>query len=569
MPKTKKLKQSNKGKKRRSRRSKSQIGGNLNTKFLKAIEEDDLPYIKENIVNITDLSFENSSGNTPLEIAVTRYNDLNPTEFTGDDEAKLELYNIRTQIIELLLKNGANGDNIVIPRINFDGTNLQNVDLKGADLTGATLENANLDGANLENANLSYVDLQDATIRNANLTKTKFIGANLDGTNINGSNTTETDFTGTLYDQQTTDNVFRTTTDLPQTTDNVFRTTTDLPQTSDNVFRTTTDLPQTSDNVSIPPYNSDLNESQISSIEADSNDNDDSFDISVGLQTPPYSPPRGNNNNLLLNLMDSYRANNYQSNDENQSQGRMSLSELETEEERNERLLGERNKKRQKYLERPKVTLNINKTNPFEKVGFSSYHAYEMEDVNFCDYITENKDNVIFIYDLQVSVIDKSTIRKLITSETLDDTYIVYECKELSEAFVPHEENIVSGPMLNMRILALNGLTVPLNELDAVVNGEHQIFVIETNNDKKTIPIASLPTRLAMGDDESGQAVVSADHCQAEVSIKVGKISYIENKVLLKQCDKKGGKKKKTRRKKQKKSKRSRKNKKDKKTTKK
>ena len=541
MPKTKKLKQSNKGKKRRSRRSKSQIGGNLNTKFLKAIEEDDLPYIKENIVNITDLSFENSSGNTPLEIAVTRYNDLNPTEFTGDDEAKLELYNIRTQIIELLLKNGANGDNIVIPRINFDGTNLQNVDLKGADLTGATLENANLDGANLENANLSYVDLQDATIRNANLTKTKFIGANLDGTNINGSNTTETDFTGTLYDQQT----------------------------MDNVFRTTTDLPQTSDNMSIPPYNSDLNESQISSIEADSYDNDDSFDISVGPQTPPYSPPRGNNNNLLLNLMDSYRANNYQSNDENQSQGRMSLSELETEEERNERLLGERNKKRQKYLERPKVTLNINKTNPFEKVGFSSYHAYEMEDVNFCDYITENKDNVIFIYDLQVSVIDKSTIRKLITSETLDNTYIVYECKELSEAFVPHEENIVSGPMLNMRILALNGLTVPLNELDAVVNGEHQIFVIETNNGKKTIPIASLPTRLAMGDAESGQAVVSADHCQAEVSIKVGKISYIENKVLLKQCDKKGGKKKKTRRKKQKKSKRSRKNKKNKKTTKK
>mgnify|MGYP005620691129 FL=1 len=553
MPKTKKLQQSNKGKKRRSRRSKSQIGGNLNTKFLKAIEEDDLPYIKENIVNITDLSFENSSGNTPLEIAVTRYNDLNPTEFTGDDEAKLELYNIRTQIIELLLKSGVNGDNIVIPRINFDGTDLQNVDLKGADLTGATLENANLDGANLENANLSYVDLQDATIRNANLTKTKFIGANLDGTNINGSNTTETDFTGTLYDQQTTDNVFRTTTDLPQTPDNVFRTTTDLPQTSEN---------------------SEVDESQISDIEVDPSDennisgmseNDDSFDISVGPQTPPYSPPRGNNNNLLLNLMDSYRANNYQSNDENQSRGRMSLSELETEEERNERLLGERNEKKQKYLERPEITLNMNETKPFEKVGLSGYNAFTMEDISFCDYITETPDNVIFIYNQQVGLLDKQNIRTLITTKTLDETKIVYECKELSEAFVPHEENIVSGPMLNMRILAINGLTVPLNELDAVVNGKHQIFVIETNNDKKTIPIASLPTRLAMGDAESGQAVVSADHCQAEVSIQIGKLSYIENQLLLKQCDKKGGKKKKTRRKKQKKSKRSRKNKKNKK----
>ena len=169
--------------------------------------------------------------------------------------------------------------------------------------------------------------------------------------------------------------------------------------------------------------------------------------------------------------------------------------------------------------------------------------------------------NVIFIYNQQIGLLDKQNIRTLITTETLDETKIVYECKELSEAFVPHEKNIISGPMLNMRILAINGLTVPLNELDAVVNGEHQIFVIETNNDKEKIPIASLPTRLAMG-HESGYAVVSADHCQSEVSIQIGKLSYVENEILLKQCDKKGGKKRKTIRKKQPKAKHTRKNKK-------
>jgi len=206
----------------------------------------------------------------------------------------------------------------------------------------------------------------------------------------------------------------------------------------------------------------------------------------------------------------------------------------------------------------------MNNTNPFEKVKLSGYHVFEMEDVNFCDYITKNQDNVIFIYDQQVGVFDKPTIKNLITNETLDETKIVYECNEISEAFVPYEENIISGPMLNMRILAINGLMIPLNELDAAINGEHQIFVIETENDKNKIPIASLPTRLAMGDDESGREVVSADHCQTEVSIKVGKLSYIENRVLFDQCSTIGrGKPKKTRRKK-KKTKRSRKNKKNK-----
>lgn len=524
--KTKKLKKTKKGKKR-SRTNKTQIGGNLNTKFMDAIIEDDLPYIKENIINITDLSFENSSGDTPLDIAIAKYNDLKTTEFMGDDEREIELYSIRTQIIITLLKNGANGENIEIPGINFNKADLQNVKLKGANLSGATLEYANLDGSNLENANLSNTDFQDATIRNANLTKTRFNGANLDGTNINGSTTTGTDFTGTMLDMQT-------------------------------------------------PENSVLDESEISIIETDPNESntignlgdiEESFDIP---ETSPGPLPNTINDDWLLGLMGSANQDDTQSNNENELWNRMEPVNRETEQERNERLKRERNEKKQNYLQRPEITLTMNDTNPFENVGLFGYHALEMEDISFCDYITEKQDNVIFIYDQQVGVLDKPTIRKLITSETLDETYIVYECRELSEAFVPHEENIISGPMLNMRILAINGLMIPLNELDEVVNGEHQIFVIETGNDKPTIPIASLPTRLAMGDIESGRAVVSANHCQAEVSIKIGKLSYIENRVLLDQCSilgrgkiqKTRRKKKKTKRVRQKKSKRSRKNKK-------
>lgn len=536
MVKTKKVTSPHKGKKK-SRTKKTQKGGDSNTDFMNAIKEGDLSYVEDNIKNITDLSFENSSGNTPLDVAINKYNELETTEFMGDNEREIELYSIRTQIIIALLKNGANGENIELPGINFNNVELKNVNLSGSDLTGATLENANLDGANLTDANLSGADLQDTKIRNATLINTKFIGANMDSTRINGSNTTGADFTGTILD---------------------------TTPTSDTVFRTTTDLPRTFDEL-VATINTDVNYNNrevMSDIEGDSSENNDIsltdsdyLDLSEpGPLVPPTPAPRATNDSFsLLDLMDS--AATTQPTNENDRWSRTGVIHRETERERNARLQEERKNKKQNYLERPRITLDTNNTDPFKTIGLSGYNAIMMEDVSFCEYIKERK-NVIFIHDQQVGLLDKPSIKKLITNETLDETKIVYQCKELSEAFIPYEENIISGPMLNMDIMGMFGLMLPLEDLDEVVNGTQQIFVIKTENDKDKIPIASLPTRLATGDD-TGNVVVSANHCQAEVYIKAGKLSYVDNKVLLEQCGNKGGKKQKTRRKKQKKSKRS------------
>ena len=550
MVKTKKVTSPHKGKKK-SRTKKTQKGGDSNTDFMNAIKESDLSYVEDNIGNITDLSFEDSSGNTPLDVAINKYNELETTEFMGDDGRDMELYSIRTQIIIALLRNGANGENIELPGINFNYVELKNVNLKGSDLTGATLENANLDGANLtgatlENANLdganltdanlSGADLQYTIITNATLTNTKFIGANMDGTNINGSNTYGADFTGTILD---------------------------TTPTSDTVFRTTTDLPRTFDE-QVATINTDVNYNYnngefMSDIEGDSSENNDIsltdndyLDLSEpGPLVPPTPAPRATNDSFsLLDLMDS--AATTQPTNENDRWSRTGVIHRETERERNQRFQREREIKKQNYLERSKITLDKNNTDPFKTIGLSGYYAIMMEDVSFCKYIKESSDNVIFIHDQQVGLIDKETITKLITNETLDETKIVYQCNELSEAFIPYEENIISGPMLNLDIIGMFGLMLPLEDLDEVVNGTQQIFVIKTENDKDKIPIASLPTRLATG-DEIGNVVVSANHCQAEVPIKVGKLSYVDNEVLLKQCDKK----RKTYRKKQKKSKRS------------
>lgn len=534
----------------RKHKTRKQYGGN-NTDFMNAIKDGNLEYVKQNIININDLSFEDIYGNTPLDNAINGYNSI---EHPISNEESFTQFSNYEEIIRILLENGADGDNIALPNFNFENAKLKNAKLKNAYLYGSNMSNANLEGANLQNANLSKVDLTNATLELTNLTGTIFTGANLENTKFDNAVIDGTIFTNTIlgeYEDESDDDEEYEYEDGEHVDENdSFLAILNNP---DRNITLTTDLPEEEFIPSELPENPPPEWLQLDSPER-----------------PPHSrlPPIGNNNDLLLNLMDSYRANNYQSNDENQSQGRMSLSELEMEEERNERLLRERNEKKQKYLERPNVTLNMNETNPFENIGLTGYDAIEMEEINFCDYIEKSTKNVIFIYDKQIGLLGKPKLKEFITTETLDETKIVYECKELSEAFVPHEENIISGPMLNMRIISMFGLMLPLNELDAVVNGEHQIFVIETINDKKTIPIASLPTRLATG-IEIGQAVVSADHCQAEVSIKVGKISYIENQVLLKQCNKKGGKKRKTNRKKQTKSKRVRKTKKNKKTTKK
>ena len=202
-----------------------------------------------------------------------------------------------------------------------------------------------------------------------------------------------------------------------------------------------------------------------------------------------------------------------------------------------------------RLLVRDKVSLEKSVNNPFTDLELTRYDPILMESVQFCDYVKDDKDNLLFIFNKQVGFIEKSRIKDFISQDTLDKNKIIYQCKKIDQAFQPRDENIVGGPALNMDIIGLFGVMVPLSYLDEVVNGKHQIFVIESTNANKTMPIASLNTRL-------GGNVVSANHCQAEVAIQVSKLSYVDNDVLIGMC-KKGGKRKSKRR--TKKSKRSKK----------
>jgi hypothetical protein len=194
-----------------------------------------------------------------------------------------------------------------------------------------------------------------------------------------------------------------------------------------------------------------------------------------------------------------------------------------------------------RLLVRDKVSLEKNENNPFTDLELERFDPILLENVRLCDYVNEDKDNLLFIFDTQLAMIGRSRIKSLISEDTLDKNKIIYQCRTTDQAFRPRDENIIGGPALNMDIIGLFGVMVPLSYLDEVVNGKHQIFVIESTNANKTMPIASLNTRL-------GGNVVSANHCQAEVAIQVSKLSYVDNDVLIGMCEKKGGNRKSKRR---------------------
>ena len=183
---------------------------------------------------------------------------------------------------------------------------------------------------------------------------------------------------------------------------------------------------------------------------------------------------------------------------------------------------------REQLLTTNVVTLQKSDINPFIKSDLKGFDLIEGIDVDLCYYIESDPKNVLFIYEGQTALIDKEQLRNMVNDY---DDQIVFQCENIDTAFTPRQENIIEGPHLNMRSIGIYGVMIPLDQLSEVIVRDKQIFVIQTDSKSKSqqIPIASLSTIL-------GGNVVSADHCQAAVSIAIGNISYVDNETLQKQC---------------------------------
>jgi uncharacterized protein YjbI with pentapeptide repeats len=180
-------------------------------------------------------------------------------------------------------------------------------------------------------------------------------------------------------------------------------------------------------------------------------------------------------------------------------------------------------------LVRSKVRLYKNKQNPFEGIALTNYDPILMEDTNYCEYIKQSPNNLLFFYEKQIGFVNKTKLKQLININTIELTKIVYQCKQLEIAFKPRNENIISEPYLNMDIFGLLGIMLPLSYIDNVINNKHQIFTIEPIGNETQMIIASLNTRM-------GGNVVGSNHCNNVVNIKAGKLYYVPNDVLFELC---------------------------------
>jgi len=439
---------------------------------------------------------------------------LSGANFSG---ANLTGANLKFTIMYRSLLKGANLTDVNLSRADLAGTDLANANLSGANLTGARLDGINLagatlsgvdlEGANLEGSNLEGVDLSDldleslnmqrVNLQDAELNKVNLTGANLTGANLKFSNIQHSLLIGSNFTGANLEGAILTGADLAGA---------DLSWANFSGANLT-GANLTGANLT-DGYLGNANLTGADMTAVITNDN-------TIFTLANFTDITVEDDSVLRSMLDPPTS--------------TSTSTL-----------------REQLLQRKSVKLTEYAENPFKNGILSSYNVILLEDVNYCEYI-KNKNNLLIFFGKQVAVIERDTLTPFIESFTVNPDNIVYRCKEVDGAFLPRDSNIISGPALNMTAIGLNGPIVPLEYLDEVVKGGHQIFMIEPTDNVKEMPIASLGTRL-------GGSVVSANHCQANVNKQMCTISYIENSTLLEACKtsgaKTGGKKKRTTRKK-------------------
>lgn len=370
----------------------------------------------------------------------------------------------------------------------FKNTSIQNCSLQNVDFINCTVYNDEINpGFNIYYSSLDFCDLRNIDLNYCKFIEGKIINSDFRGANLSNAIFENINLTGIIFDE---------TTILTNTT---FKNIRGLNADDSDISRASFD-----DSILIPNLNnspstvlanpSDDNLSEVSTVATDILDGPNNLSMDEDSNWIDYFEPQSPDGPPPLELEDLLTEND--------------------------------------LLLREPVNIKQYTHQKFDKL--EHFDVIEQEDVNYCNYIREDPNNLVFLYDEQTCFITKDLLRKYISTD-IDNDKIVFICKEQQDAYVPRRENIYEVPQLNMDIFGLFGVMVPLQELDSILNNDYQIYVIQTNYYSKPVPIASLNTRL-------GSNVVSANFCQALVAIKSGYISYVRNEVLFNKCSEQGNK---------------------------
>jgi uncharacterized protein YjbI with pentapeptide repeats len=447
-------------------------------------------YDNDNDDHMNVLNNENDEGYIPLPFAMLEGNN---------------------EIVILLLQKGVNADGFNFDEFVFSHTNLHYTKINGGSFVNAKFIDTNLSHTTFIDCDFTDADMTRAIITDAVLTECDFINAILTYADFTGATVTNPDFTGANIDEAIGIITSYTTDIGPPRLRTISQDLNEFPAYSAN----------NNSDLSISNIDDSLDDASYDSGEWHINDTPPShpdFNQEPRFNQPssPDYPPPPPYGNLDDNSLD----------DASYDSGEWFRNENPPFRPLPPPAPPPRISRRELLLRRNKVTLEKSTINPFLTSDLKGYNALQLEDTEYCSFNTERPDNILFLLNTQNAFLTKDELKRVME----DNDRIVYLCKTIDRAFQPRDENIIGGPYLNMNVIGLSGIMIPLEQLDEVITGKHQIFVVETIADSKTnVPIASLNTRL-------GGNVVGANHCQAEVAIQIGNISYVTNDVLQKQC---------------------------------
>jgi len=403
-------------------------------------------------------------------------------------------YNCELKNIEFISKTQLN--TVKFHDCSFNNILIQNCSLQNVEFKNCTVYNDEFNpGFKVYNSEIDFCDLRKIDLKYCEFIKSEIVNSDFRGANLSNAIFENVDLTGIIFDE---------TTILTNTT---FRNIIGLNADDSDISTASFD-----DSILIPMFdNSDSIDddlSEVSTVATDILDNPNNLSMDgesnwndfFEPQTPDENPPDNDD-------------------DEFDGTGMVTPPPLELED-----LLTDND-----LLIREPVDIKQYTYQKFDNL--EHFDLIEQENVNYCNYIREDPNNLIFLYDEQTCFITKDLLHKYISTD-IDNNKIVFICKERQDAYVPRRQNIYEVPQLNMDIFGLFGIMVPLQELDSILNNDYQIYVIQTNYYSQPVPIASLNTRL-------GGNVVSANFCQALVAIKSGYISYVKNEVLFNKCSEK------------------------------
>jgi hypothetical protein len=155
-----------------------------------------------------------------------------------------------------------------------------------------------------------------------------------------------------------------------------------------------------------------------------------------------------------------------------------------------------------------RIRINITKD-----VSFTDPIMMEEENINICDYIEEDKDNIVIVYNKNEYFF---TTRQIISTQKDDAT--LYPCVRASHALIPHRENVISTkPLYDLKKIGFV-YSFFCDMKHYFNNPDNQLFAII--NTKQEYP-SFVSDRIFSGRDID---VVSGLHCQDG---QESKISYM------------------------------------------